>query len=90
MRKTIAMMLAGALAMMAHWDLHDLQAQLPRLAAQLHLLTGSHDLTVSPKHSNRVLQYLPNAHCQSFTGLGHLAHEERPDLIAQAILSIGS
>jgi magnesium chelatase accessory protein len=79
---------AGALAMMAHWDLYRFESGLPGLRAQLHLLTGSNDRTVPPSQSRRVAKLLPHAWQQTFAGLGHLAHEERPELFAQTLFAI--
>jgi magnesium chelatase accessory protein len=35
----------------------------------------------------RVLALLPNAEIVSLPGLGHLAHEERPELVADLLLA---
>lgn len=77
----------GALAMMARWDLPALQAQLGRLRVPLHLLAGSRDATVPPADARRVQALVPGASLQVLAGLGHLAHEERPGEVAQAILA---
>jgi magnesium chelatase accessory protein len=82
---------AGALAMMANWDLPQLAQDLPRLAIPLSLIVGSQDQTVSPRQAARVRALWPTAsaleppHLTTLPGLGHLAHEERPDLVAQHI-----
>ena len=34
----------------------------------------------------RAAKLLPNARLTVLAGLGHLAHEERPDLVAEAIM----
>ncbi len=67
---------AGALRMMASWDLQPLAAALPRLQTPLHLLAGTRDLTVPPAHSERVQRRVPGAELHALSGLGHLAHEE--------------
>lgn len=67
---------AGALAMMAGWDLRALEAALPGLKVPLHLLVGSRDLTVPPAQARRVALRVPGARVQVLEGLGHLAHEE--------------
>ena len=77
----------GALAMMARWDLHALEPRLGELAVTLHLYTGSRDATVPPSQSARVQARVPGATWTSLPGLGHLAHEERPEEVAQAILA---
>ncbi len=80
---------AAALAMMAHWDLHALWRDLPRLRTPLALVVGSHDVIVPPQAAQRVagallLQAKPSV-CV-LEGLGHLAHEEQPDAIAALVL----
>ena len=72
---------AGALAMMANWDLRSLAAELPRLRAPLQLLAAEHDRTLPPAHARRVVALLPQAGLTLLPGLGHLAHEEAPQRI---------
>ena len=77
----------GALAMMARWDLHALQARLGELAVPLHLLAGSRDGTVPPSDAVRVRALVRGASLRELPGLGHLAHEERPAEVSDAILA---
>lgn len=83
---------AGALGMMANWDLPQLQQDLPRLRTPLSLIVGSNDQTVSPRQATRLVALWPASSARppppltTLDGLGHLAHEERPDLIAKLIL----
>lgn len=77
---------AGALAMMAHWDLRPLQHDLPRLALPLHLIVGEQDRTVPPTVAQRVKTLLPGAELVRLPGLGHLAHEEAPDQAVDGIV----
>jgi magnesium chelatase accessory protein len=72
----------GALALMANWDLRPLARDLPALTARLVLLTGSRDGMVPASESFRVRSLVPTAELVSLRGLGHLAHEERPEQIA--------
>jgi magnesium chelatase accessory protein len=44
------------------------------------------DLAVSSDEAFRIRQYLPGATVNYLRGLGHLAHEEQPEKIAQIIL----
>jgi magnesium chelatase accessory protein len=78
---------AGALGMMAHWDLHSLQRDLPRLSTRVALLAATNDSTVAPSVARKVAALLPNPALIEIEGLGHLAHEEAParigDLIAR-------
>lgn len=72
---------AGALAMMANWDLRTLAAELPRLRAPLQLLAAEGDLTLPPAQARRVAALLPQAGLSLLPGLGHLAHEEAPQRV---------
>jgi magnesium chelatase accessory protein len=77
---------ASALAMMANWDLDPLWADLPRLAPPLQLLVGANDATLPPAQATRVAARVPGARVQRLPGLGHLAHEEQPQLFARLVL----
>jgi magnesium chelatase accessory protein len=67
---------AGALAMMAHWDLRALAARLPQLRTPLQLLVAESDRTLPPSQTQRLAALLPQAGLITLSGLGHLAHEE--------------
>lgn len=82
--------IAGVLGMMASWDLWPLQRDLARLRPALLLAVGSNDGTVSPAEADRVAALVPAAHVVTFPGLGHLAHEEEPEKIAQLIIRVAS
>jgi magnesium chelatase accessory protein len=75
----------GVLGMMANWDLRLLREALPRMPGRLVLVVGSEDGTVSPRKAERVREIRPDARILSLEGLGHLAHEERPDDVARLI-----
>ncbi len=80
---------AGALGMMSNWDLATLLRDLPRLQTRLVLVVGANDLTISPREANRFVRLLPAAAAatiEELPKLGHLAHEERPDLVAEILL----
>ena len=76
---------AGTLQMMAGWDLAALLHDLPRLTVPMLMIVGLQDGTVSPAEAERVLRVLPQAKVVRLAGLGHLAHEEQPATVAQAI-----
>ena len=76
---------AAALGMMANWDLKPLVADLPHLAATLTLIAAGNDRAVSSDDAFRVRKLLPSAHVEYVRGLGHLAHEEDPGLIAALV-----
>jgi magnesium chelatase accessory protein len=80
---------AGALAMMAHWDLHTFWRRLPALKTPLALIAGEQDLIVPPSVAERAAASLtrqPKPLVARLPGLGHLAHEEQPGTLAQRIL----
>lgn len=77
---------AGALAMMAGWDLAPLVLALPRLATPVLLIVGSGDRTVPPAQADAARARLPATlpvELQRLPGLGHLAHEEAPAQVAE-------
>ncbi|CAA9342934.1 MAG: Predicted hydrolases or acyltransferases (alpha/beta hydrolase superfamily), partial [uncultured Microvirga sp.] len=79
--------IAGALAMMANWDLRPLERDLPTLRPALLLVVGGADRAIPPEDAFRVRERVPAARVRTLRGLGHLAHEERPDEIAEVIES---
>lgn len=78
----------GALQMMAHWDLQSLSRELPALSPRLTLVVGDADRTIPPTDVGRVCRLLPRARVINLPRLGHLAHEERADLVAEIIESV--
>ena len=71
--------------MMANWDLGPLQRDLPRLRIPITLISGRNDRTLSPMDALRIRAILPEATVILLPGLGHLAHEERPEEVADLI-----
>ena len=72
---------AGALGMMAQWDLRSLARDLARLATPLALIVGANDRAVPPAAAQRVRALVPAATpgtLEVLAGAGHLVHEERP------------
>lgn len=80
---------AATLGMMAAWDLPGLARDLPSLQVPLGMLIGANDRTVPAAEQRRVVARLRHAECVALPGLGHLAHEEAPEVVAQAILALG-
>ncbi|MEO1537545.1 MAG: alpha/beta fold hydrolase BchO [Pseudomonadota bacterium] len=75
----------GALQMMARWSLDELLGDLPAIDATVLFLTGANDKAVPPDVAERAAGFLPNATLERLEGLGHLAHEEEPDRVLEAI-----
>lgn len=79
----------AALGMMARWELRPLVRELPDLATDLVLVAGELDRAVPPAHADRVARMVPGARVMHLPGLGHLAHEEAPDRVAELLLELG-
>lgn len=77
--------LAGALRMMADWDLRPLLHDLPWLKPELVLAAGEGDRTIAPAKARRVARMVPQARVEMLPRLGHLMHEERPDLVLDVL-----
>lgn len=78
---------SGAIGMMAQWDLHSLVADLHRLTARLVLVVGDKDKAVAPSQADTVRSLTPKARKVMLSGLGHLAHEEAPQVVSSAVLA---
>lgn len=77
--------ISGTIAMMAAWNIDAVRAKLPQLQTPCLLLAGEMDRTVLPKISEQAATRLPNAKAEILENLGHLMHEEAPDLICARI-----
>lgn len=75
----------GALEMMAGWDLAGLQRDFPGITVPVRLIHGAKDAAVPTSSVEQAAKLLPQATLSVLAGLGHLAHEERADLVAEAI-----
>ncbi len=80
----------GTLRMMASWDLDSLWRELPRLSTPLYLLACADDEAVSPGQARRLAGRCPVAHLREIPDLGHLGHEEAPELFADQIREIAA
>lgn len=78
---------AGAIGMMADWDLDALERELAHLRTPLLLLHGDADAAVPLSSARAAAARVGDGRLVSLPGLGHLAHEERPDEVAAIILS---
>lgn len=79
---------AGALCMMGHWDLDAFERELPKLAVPLVLVVAENDRIVAPAQADRIKRRVATASIVVVPGLGHLAHEENPRLIAAELTTI--
>ena len=77
---------AAALRMMANWRLEPLLHDLPRLTTPLLLVAADNDRSISPDVARQVREVVAQAMIERLPGLGHLAHEEQPRLIADLVL----
>ncbi len=79
---------AGALRMMGNWRLHDFQESLSKIPVPLTLIAAGNDLLVPPQQADIVQKITGHASVRRLDGLGHLAHEERPALLAEQIAAV--
>jgi magnesium chelatase accessory protein len=79
---------AGALRMMGNWDLRGFARMLPRLPVPLVLIAADNDLMVPADQALAVRSQVPHAKVVRLAGLGHLAHEEKPQDLAEKLLAI--
>ncbi len=77
----------GALAMMANWDLPRLNERMSAVHNRVLLLHSDRDQAIPVSSAEHARDLLPNAELEVLHGLGHLAHEEAPDLLCDHILS---
>jgi magnesium chelatase accessory protein len=78
----------GTLAMMAQWSLKDLNAALPAIDVPTLFLHGERDQAVRIAVAERAAAAMPHAELRRLPGVGHIAQEEAPDVVADAILSV--
>jgi len=76
----------GALGMMANWDLAGLHRALPGLTTRTLLIVGGDDRAILPDTAFTLRDRLPDARVALIRGLGHLAHEEAPERVAEVLL----
>ena len=76
----------AALAMMGVWDVRPLEREMASLSTPLRLIVGANDRMILPGEALRVRRLLPQAVITQLPGLGHLAHEEQPAMIAQRVV----
>lgn len=77
---------AGALQMMANWNLEALKNVLPAIDAPVLLAHGSNDNAIPLDSVEQACTLLPDCQLELLEGLGHLAHEEQPHLATELVL----
>lgn len=75
----------GTLSMMAHWRLDRIEAACRRLTMPVQFITGDRDQAVPPDVSKSMANITPKGSLAELPGLGHLVHEEAPELVASLI-----
>ena len=73
---------SSALDMMANWDLDSTATDIAKLPMPVALIASGGDLAVAADDAFAVQARAPNAAVVFVRSLGHLAHEEAPDIIA--------
>lgn len=76
---------AGAIGMMADWDLDTLKRDLPRLRKPLLLVHGEEDAAIPIATARSAAGMVEGARLLALSRLGHLAHEEQPEEVAAII-----
>ena len=76
---------SGAITMMAEWDLPSLKALLPTVSVPVLLLHGAKDAAIPPSDAEAARKLIPDAEARLLPDLGHLAHEEQPEMVAALI-----
>jgi magnesium chelatase accessory protein len=77
----------GVLQMMAAWDLQTFGRELSGLAVPVQMQIGLSDGTIPPGQADQAQARLPHAVRVNWPGLGHLAHEEKPQDCVNAMLA---
>lgn len=81
---------AGALRMMANWDVAPLRARLSELKSPAVFAAAENDRAVPPWISAEAAKLAPRGEYRLFAGLGHLAHEEDSGAFAALIRAIAA
>lgn len=76
----------AALTMMAVWDPRPLEQELSQLRTAMLLVVGASDRMILPGEATKVARLVTHAEIEQLVGLGHLAHEEAPEKVAELII----
>lgn len=75
----------ATLAMMSQWNLDPLLTKLDQINSPVLMITGAKDKAVPPDVSAQAAELLPDGRLVALPDLGHLMHEEEPELIVNAL-----
>lgn len=75
----------GAIRMMASWRLEPLQARMQELTGPVLLVHAAGDTAIPRSAVKGAADLIPRCTFEELKGVGHLAHEERPEQVAQMI-----
>jgi putative magnesium chelatase accessory protein len=78
---------AAALGMMSRWNLDALESALPGLVLPVLFIAGEHDNWFRPERLAATAARLAHATATTVRATGHLSHEERPETVAELILT---
>jgi magnesium chelatase accessory protein len=81
---------AGALRMMANWNVAPLRGKLSQLKTPTVFAAGAEDRAVPPWLAEEAARLAVRGEHRLFPGLGHLAHEENPAAFAALIREIAA
>jgi len=76
----------ATLQMMSQWQIDPLLNRLETIETPCHFMTGDRDRAVPPETAKTAAARLPNCGMTNLPNLGHLAHEEQPELISQLLI----
>ncbi|MCA0928486.1 alpha/beta fold hydrolase BchO [Ruegeria profundi] len=79
----------GALFMMAQWSLRDFKRCMSKSQTPIEIIVGLNDRAVPPETTASLQKTMPNSNLTKLADLGHLAHEEAPDLFVSRVRSMG-
>ncbi|WP_298336657.1 alpha/beta fold hydrolase BchO [uncultured Erythrobacter sp.] len=76
----------GALSMMANWDLPTLRTRMGELTNPILMVHSDSDAAIPLDWAKEAHTWLPKSRFEVLKGLGHLAHEEAPELASKWIV----
>ena len=77
---------AGAIGMMANWDLSRMSRELGKLEPKIVFIVGQEDKAVHPDDAAALAAKIPGAQVDTILHVGHLAHEEKPQEVCDLII----